>query len=1072
MNTQAPQTDWRLSEPLVERVAWLRSQGGDRTGGRAGSAERERATRWREQFPFGDTQPFAQRLAAAEITPAEFQAALDLVSLPRSGSPPPAWAQTLLEAYKNEQAAGWSPTGFTPAQTDALYPLLRCAAPLMDHFAAALREQAIGLVGDAESPFNGQEVPRLFVGELVNAFKQMLAPTILLELNLARLGGQLVGANPAERFDNFFSGLNNCAAAMRLLARYPVLARQLVVRGGHWLASSVAFLRDLTDDWPAIRSWLDPNSEHARLAGIQAHLGDSHCGGRSVVIASFESGLRLVYKPRSLAVDKHFQDLLCWLGARVSDLTFTGPKILDRGTHGWMEFVQAADCDSTDGVRRFYERQGGYLALLYLLNGSDFHCENVIAAGEHPILVDVEALFHTRVPADRRSIHGVAVHGWDASVLRTGLLPTPIRWAEDDQPLDRSGIGAPQGQLSPLAVLCPQGVGTDEMQLVRKRLAIRPSAHCPTVAGQRSEQIDVDAVVRGFGKVYHAVQAHRDDLLAADGPLARFSGDDIRVVLRHTLIYSRLLAESFHPDLLRDALDRDQLFDLLWADVPHNPHLGRIVVDECRDLWNGDIPLFRGHVGSRAVETSSGRVIPDFFPQPTDAPVRRRLREMNDTDFDRQTWLIRGSLATLSPGRINATRELRPQPSPRGAHTIRDRLMAQACRIGDRLETLAMRSGDEAGWIGITHEAKDEWSLRPVGPSLYDGTAGIVLFLAHLGDVTGDQRYRNLAAAAARNLSNQVAALPPAALGIGAFSGVGGLFYLYSHVAVLWDQPQWIDSAGGMVDAVIALIEEDSMHDLMGGAAGCIAGLLALYAVAPSDKVVAAAIASGDHLLRSARPTTPGIGWPSALYGVPLAGLSHGASGIASSLFALDRLTGQTRFGDAASAALDYERSLFDSQQGHWADLRPRESRSRTPMVAWCHGAAGIGLSRLSMLSSVDPSTGRSEIAIAVDATLAWGFGDNHCLCHGDLGNLDFLLQAGQALGKRPWNVAVERLTLRILDDIEHNGWRCGINKPVDTPGLMTGLAGIGYGILRLANRDTVPAVTTLCAPCVTASPE
>ena len=30
--------------------------------------------------------------------------------------------------------------------------------------------------------------------------------------------------------------------------------------------------------------------------------------------------------------------------------------------------------------------------------------------------------------------------------------------------------------------------------------------------------------------------------------------------------------------------------------------------------------------------------------------------------------------------------------------------------------------------------------------------------------------------------------------------------------------------------------------------------------------------------------------------------------------------------------------------------------------------------------------------------TLERGFGENHCLCHGDLGNLDFLLQARRAL--------------------------------------------------------------------------
>lgn len=1053
-------SDWRRGEPLADRVAWSRSRPGDGTGTRTTTEGPRRATRWREQFPFGDDQPFEHRLAAAGISEDEFLTALEPTTLWHSASAPPEWARTLVEAFAALQPADPAFAGFTPSRTDALYPLVRWTAPLLDHFGAALREQADDLVGDADGPLHGVDVARLFLGALVDAFERMVAPTVLLELNLARLGGHLVGATPAERFENFLDGLEDRAAAIGLLARYPVLARQLVVRGGHWLASSTAFLRHLTDDWPAIRTWVDCNSERPTLTGVQTSVGDSHRGGRSVVVASFATGKRIVYKPRSLAVDAHFQELLSWIGARVSGPTSRRLEVVDCGTHGWMEFVAPADCESLDGVGRFYERLGAHLALVHLLNGSDFHCENVIAAGEHPVLVDLEALFHGRVRADSRTLHGVAAEVWDTSVLRTGLLPTPMRWVDDDEPLDRSGIGAPQGQLTPLAVLCPEGVGTDEMQLVRKRVVIRPSTHLPTVAGRGTGHVDVEAVVEGFRSVYRAIRCHRDELMAADGPLARFSGDDVRLVLRHTLVYSRLLSESFHPDVLRDALDRDHLFDLLWADVPESPHLGRIVADECRDLWNGDIPLFRAQVGSRDVETSSGRIVADFLPEPTDAPVRRRLREMSDDDLERQTWLIRAALATRGAGRVTAARGPRPQPT--GRHDARDRLMEQACRIGDRLDTLAVRSGREAGWMGLTQDGKDQWSLHPVGPNLYDGTAGIVLFLAHLGNLTGDRHYRDLATAAARNLANQVAALPPAAVGIGAFSGVGGLLYLYSHLSVLWDEPQWLERARDTVDAVTPHIEHDSMYDLVGGSAGCIAGLLAFYAVAPSDEVVDVATACGDHLLRCARPMAPGIGWPSALYGVPLAGLSHGASGIAGSLLALHLLTDEPRFRDAAFAALDYERSLFDSQQGNWADLRPRNGQPRIAMAAWCHGAAGIGLSRLGMSTSLDPSTARSEIATAVDATLASGFGDNHSLCHGDLGNLDMLLQAGRAMGIRQWNDAVESLTRMVLDDIEENGWRCGIDKPVDIPGLMTGLAGIGYGLLRLAHPDDVPAVTTL----------
>ena len=61
-------------------------------------------------------------------------------------------------------------------------------------------------------------------------------------------------------------------------------------------------------------------------------------------------------------------------------------------------------------------------------------------------------------------------------------------------------------------------------------------------------------------------------------------------------------------------------------------------------------------------------------------------------------------------------------------------------------------------------------------------------------------------------------------------------------------------------------------------------------------------------------------------------------------------------------------------------------------MTAWCHGAPGIGLGRLASLPCLGELEMRQEIAVALETTRAQGFGYNHSLCHGDLGNLDLLL--------------------------------------------------------------------------------
>jgi lantibiotic modifying enzyme len=192
---------------------------------------------------------------------------------------------------------------------------------------------------------------------------------------------------------------------------------------------------------------------------------------------------------------------------------------------------------------------------------------------------------------------------------------------------------------------------------------------------------------------------------------------------------------------------------------------------------------------------------------------------------------------------------------------------------------------------------------------------------------------------------------------------------------------------------------------------------------------------------------------------VPLTGFAHGTAGIAWALAKLSTVTHEERFERVALEALTYERSLFNEEAGNWPDFRPN---APSPFrVAWCHGAAGIGLSRLSQ---PDPFA-RSEVEAAVRTTVDSGLGRNHSLCHGDLGNLDFLQTAAGFLHDQDLDILVARLANSLIDDIERRGPRSGLPLQVETPGLMTGLAGIGYGLLRLADPEQVPCILLLSSP-------
>jgi lantibiotic modifying enzyme len=169
----------------------------------------------------------------------------------------------------------------------------------------------------------------------------------------------------------------------------------------------------------------------------------------------------------------------------------------------------------------------------------------------------------------------------------------------------------------------------------------------------------------------------------------------------------------------------------------------------------------------------------------------------------------------------------------------------------------------------------------------------------------------------------------------------------------------------------------------------------------------------------------------------PLAGFAYGAAGIAWALLELEEVTRNQRYRAAARRAIDYERGLYSPEAGNWPDLREAEvsGGDAAPfVVAWCHGAAGIGLARLRALQHFnDPKLGE-EIDVALNTTLTRGFGRSHCLCHGDMGNLELLLEAGQALNHRGWRVQAERLAAAVLEDIDRDGWVCGGPGPSKCP--------------------------------------
>jgi len=880
---------------------------------------------------------------------------------------------------------------------------------------------------------------------------------MVLELNIARIREQLAGETSGERFRSFCERLRDPEVRFSMAQDYPVLFRSLYVRAMNWVDYTIELLSRFGADWERIRTGLFPESDPGRLTAIAAGAGDTHRQGRTVAILQFSSGLKLVYKPRSMSLDVHFAEFLEWVNQSGFEPRFRALKVIDCRGYGWSEFVDHKPCSSRQEVARFYERLGGYLAIFHALRGNDMHFENLIAAGEFPVPVDIETLFHPVVNQG----DDPAFNAWQSSVLSVLMLPTRILGSDKHDGVDISGLGGKDGQYYPPGTVETwEGAGTDEMRLVRdKRVLMTPSRNRPKLDTEDVSLDDfVESFVDGFTRVYRLIQSRCGEL---ESILGRFAADDVRFIARPTASYQMVLAKAAHPDLSRNALTRDRLFDYLWAGTTGQPHLPRLIPAEIQDLHSGDVPVFTTRPDSRDLWTSSGERIEGFFEQTAMEAVRHGLRKVGDDDLALQTWYIRAAIASGGSSMNGASVHL-PLPETRN-------YMELARAVGDALLKQALEYESYASWVGLAPVGPSEssWALEPLDLGLHAGISGCSFFLAYLGALTGEGAYSKIARKSMALVRRQLERMKLAGLpvsGLGGFAGVGGIVYTLAHLGFLWQDESLIDDAHLLASTIPPMISSDRMLDVISGSAGCIAALSVLNSVSPKDRLLEFAVECGDHLLRLQKSQDVGAAWETDCPSVrPLTGFSHGAAGMAWALLKLAAWSRDPRFRAAAESAIAYERSTFVPEQSNWPDFRKWNSAPKGEAagarfcVAWCHGAPGIALARMDSLPYLDDRATRDEIRVGLEKTAESGFGIDLCLCHGDFGNLDIVTLAEQRMGPE-WSQIRQRLVPDLLASLS-------TKQAPPAPGLMVGLAGIGHTLLRLAYPGRVPSVLVLEPP-------
>jgi type 2 lantibiotic biosynthesis protein LanM len=872
--------------------------------------------------------------------------------------------------------------------------------------------------------------------------KQIFVRILIQDIHRQKEDNNLKGNSSQEEYEDYRRRfLKNHSYVKKLCEDYPEMKRLLFLQ----IYQLVHLFQDvelalIKDKEHLVRDFCE-GRDFSKIQRIESGFSDFHNGGKAVVKIRLDNGHTLIYKPQSLEKELMFQEIY---GQFLENVGLNNRKmqILVRRDYGWEEYIERLECHSVQETERYFQRLGVLLFLCYAVNANDVHQENIIASGEYPVFMDLETFPGCRQKKDIQHADQKVREEIAGSVLSTGLLPV-LMWGGDGEGVIVNALHRKRQELTPfqLPVICCSGSSKIHIEYRKKKIFAGSSL--PVYKGEEVNSADYEASLeKGFTAAYHFMLDNKENLVKT---LERFFAYKSRILLRHTQQYSMLLQISLYPEFLERGEKRDLFL--------HVVDKQRMAVDineyERHALRQMDVPIFYVQGKDTSLYAGNDVRVPDFYEKSAYQIWKEKTDRLGVEDLEKQLRFMKLSMALLE-------KEITHDKKTIAEDQFLSLNTRQAVReIGDEICRMAVvhEAAEDVNWSGLRFFEEKSWSIVPLGMYLYDGIGGVAVFLSMLGKYYEVTEYRKVWLLVIKKLfgyTDQVlnGQRKRESNHSGAFVGEGSLISAYLLIYKITEAPVFLEYAKRHAQILEQVIENEESPDLLSGLAGAITVFSWLYQAIKDKRYLEIAACCGEKLWKKAVKQEKGYGIPIFSEERPLAGMAHGNSGYIVAYAYLLELTGDTHYYQRLQWLLDYEDSLFCPDSGNWLDLRSK-GREETDINAWCHGAAGILLSRLKlgMLHEF-----QKDIRVERDIERCLKAFDickppqSLCLCHGLAGQY-LILKSYLKQNPNEWAEKKTKALLKNMLDY-WSGEEGILPQERYNIALMTGIAGIGAGLL------------------------